>query len=234
MLLAGPESGVALNAFLAIGPVKIGVVRHGGLEPTKGAGDFHRFVDFPMRHGPSVGTKEAGDVIRKPISVTNPLSLKEHEPIDFVGRVIRSGRKQFSEFFDKFRSEFLIGIEPKDPWLGGQFEVVIPDSGKAFPGSGLNVRAEVFGNLDGVIGAPGVENQAFCEGVELAEAARKVSGFIKAEYADCDGKAVAHFEVFWETSLLRSSTAFVRFCSILCAEARAMGASGFGVLVSQF
>ena len=95
--------------------------------------------------------------------------------------------------------------------------MVMPGSGKALPGSGLNVRAEVFGNLDEVVGATGVENQAFRKGVELAEAARKVSGLIKAEDADADGEGVTHFEVLFWARVVRRSTVFETLRSMVWA-----------------
>jgi hypothetical protein len=145
-----------------------------------------------MRHAPGVRLKKAGDTVRKPIAVPDPLIVEIHDTIDFVSGVLPDLRKKIFEFFDEGWSEFFIGIQPKDPGLGGEFEMLVPGFRKALPRSALNLRTKVPGNLNGVVGAAGVEDEPLFEGSDLTQASGEVFCFVEAKSADGDGEGLAH------------------------------------------
>ena len=88
--------------------------------------------------------------------------------------MVFEGGKEIPELGDEGGGDFFISVQPENPGLAGQFEVFLAGFGKALPRGGFDPGAEIAGDLSRVVGAPGVEDEPFPVGIDLAVAPGQV------------------------------------------------------------
>ena len=99
---------------------------------------------------------------------------------------------RLTQIFDRSWGQLFFRIEPDNPSVAGELKVFIAGSRETFSRGLFHPCPEIVGNLDRIIGAPFIEDNPLCEGVDLTQTAGKISGLVEAEGADGDGKTVGH------------------------------------------
>ena len=190
--LKRPRGGIRQLFLLEASEVAAGQVQEiAGQRNNLGAQAIQRFMDQIIVIAVTGAFVQAQDAIGIPTAVAHKASEKIVTAGDAVDGAALGGVQYLKNSLPEFWRDALIGIDHQHPVAGGVILRALALNAIASPvGMGIDLGAEAAGQLNGVVGAAGVEDDNFIRPANGAQTIRQQVGGVFSDHHH--GKPVRH------------------------------------------